>query len=39
MCANCFTFLPQRKMMKKDWCMCSIDCGMSYRGISYMDFL
>ncbi|CAL1777787.1 hypothetical protein BRC2024_KCUCJSVR_CDS_0187 [Acinetobacter phage vB_AbaM_KissB] len=39
MCANCFKFYPQLRMMQKDWCMCSTHCGMEYRGISYMDFL
>lgn len=38
-CAQCNDFLPQYRMRKLDWCMCSLECGLHYRGMSYNDFL
>ncbi|QXM18477.1 hypothetical protein Phab24_id031 [Acinetobacter phage Phab24] len=38
-CQNCGTYLPISEMNPKDFGICSIDCGMEIRGLSYRDFV
>lgn len=38
-CQGCWEFLHKDTMNPKDYGVCSINCGMSIRGLSYSDFI